>query len=320
MDFTLPPERLMAIIETQNEIAATGLELDAVMALVVKRAQALTGAAGAIIERVQGEALVPAVACGAGEPWLSVQVDATFSLSGMCVRLGQTLYCRDAESDRRVDLDAARMVGATSLVCVPLLHEDHVLGVLKVFSAQESAFEEEHVETLVMLSRMVAPQMAHASEFQRQASESRHDSLTGLANRRAFDERLGSEVARVRRHGGELALALLDLDSLREVNDMFGQAVGDEVLRGVAKHLSLVRGEDSAFRIGGDEFAIIFPETASDGASVGARRVAASVFADHGCGGIGISWGVAELTGGDPEQLLADATAELKRAKRSRSA
>ena len=310
----------MAIIETQNEIAATALEPGAVMALVVKRAQALTGAAGAVIERVQGEELVPAVASGAGEPWLSVRVDATFSLSGMCVRLGQTLYCRDAESDRRVDLEAARRVGATSLVCVPLEHEDRVLGVLKVFSPDENAFEEDDVETLVTLSRMVAPQMAHATEFQRQVSESRHDPLTGLANRRAFDERLGSEVARVRRHGGELALCLLDLDSLAEVNDMFGRAVGDEVLRAVAKHLSLVRGEDSAFRIDGDEFAIIFPETDSEGASVGARRVAVSVFADHGCGGIGVSWGVAELSGGDPAQLVADATAELKRAKRSRSA
>ena len=319
MDVSLPSERLLAIIETQNEIAATALELGAVMALVVKRAQALTNAAGAVIERVRGEEIVPVAASGAGEGWLSAQVDATFSLSAMCVRLGQTLYSRDAETDRRVDLEVARRTGATSLVCVPLCHEEQVIGVLKVFSPEANAFSDEDVNTLEMLSHAVAPQMGHAAEFERQVSESRHDSLTGLANRRAFEERLGAEVARVRRHGGGLALCLLDLDNLAEVNDTLGRAVGDEVLRAVAKHLSDVRGEDSAFRLNGDEFAIIFPETDVEGASVGARRVAASIFADHGCGGVGVSWGVAELEGGDPVQLLDFARAELDRAKRSRS-
>jgi diguanylate cyclase (GGDEF)-like protein len=145
-----------------------------------------------------------------------------------------------------------------------------------------------------------------------------HDVLTGLPDRTAFEHRLGSEVARIRRHGGQLAVSLLDLDAFQEINDTLGHAVGDEVLRGVAKRLSRVRGEDTAFRVGGDEFAIIFVGADAEGARVAARRLENNILADQGCGGVGVSWGVAELDGGDPAELMTTAEAELRDNKRAR--
>ena len=109
------------------------------------------------------------------------------------------------------------------------------------------------------------------------------------------------------------------MDEFQEVNETLGRVVGDEVLRGVAGNVSQVRGEDEAFRLGADKFALIFPGVGSSGAEAAAHRLAAAVTADHGCGGVTVSWGVAELDGGDPAVLVAQVEAALSRAKRAGS-
>ena len=91
---------------------------------------------------------------------------------------------------------------------------------------------------------------------------SRLDPLTSLSNRRALDDRLGYEVARHRRHGRAFALLVLDLDEFKRVNERFGHAGGDELLRDTARSLrSAVREQDTVARLGGDEFCVLAPET-----------------------------------------------------------
>jgi diguanylate cyclase (GGDEF)-like protein len=93
------------------------------------------------------------------------------------------------------------------------------------------------------------------------------DELTGLANRRAFLRRLEDEVARVQRYGFPLSFALMDLDHFKSINDEFGHAAGDEVLRVYAKNiLSVFRHHDMVARYGGEEFAVLLPNTDADGA------------------------------------------------------
>ncbi len=93
------------------------------------------------------------------------------------------------------------------------------------------------------------------------------DELTGLPNRRAFIRRLEDEVARVQRYGFPLSFALMDLDHFKQVNDEFGHAAGDEVLRVYSKNiLSVFRHHDMVSRYGGEEFAVLLPNTDSDGA------------------------------------------------------
>ncbi len=93
------------------------------------------------------------------------------------------------------------------------------------------------------------------------------DELTGLANRRAFMRRLEDEVARVQRYGFPLSFALMDLDHFKSINDEFGHAAGDEVLRVYAKNiLSVFRHHDMVARYGGEEFAVLLPNTDADGA------------------------------------------------------
>ena len=114
---------------------------------------------------------------------------------------------------------------------------------------------------------------------------SRTDTLTGLHNRRGFDEQLRNEFERSRRTQSPVSLLVLDIDSFKQVNDTFGHAAGDTALEEVAHTIKLsLRAIDVPARFGGDEFAIILPDTGSEGAMIVADRIRAAVeaaFTDH---------------------------------------
>ena len=91
------------------------------------------------------------------------------------------------------------------------------------------------------------------------------DQLTGLYNRRSGEQRLSQEISRAQRHGRPLTILLMDLDSLKQVNDNLGHAAGDLVLKSFAERLQkAIRGSDQAVRLGGDEFMVILPECRAD--------------------------------------------------------
>lgn len=91
------------------------------------------------------------------------------------------------------------------------------------------------------------------------------DQLTGLYNRRSGEQRLAQEISRAQRHGRPLTILLMDLDNLKQVNDSFGHAAGDLVIKGFADRLQrAIRGSDLAVRLGGDEFMALLPECRAD--------------------------------------------------------
>ena len=107
--------------------------------------------------------------------------------------------------------------------------------------------------------------------------QARVDGLTGLANRRQCEDQLASELARVERFGGPLAVVLADLDNFKAVNDRFGHATGDVVLREFARTLDEgIRDVDLAGRWGGEEFLLILPGTDLSGAALVAERIRAA--------------------------------------------
>ena len=137
------------------------------------------------------------------------------------------------------------------------------------------------------------------------------DPLTGLANRRALDERLGYEIARHTRHGESFSVLALDLDGFKAVNDRFGHDAGDEVLCETASALvGAVRAQDTVVRLGGDEFCVLAPQTDAAHAEHLVERVRESLAAvTTGVSGLSASIGTAVFPadGTTPEGLLAEA-------------
>ena len=146
------------------------------------------------------------------------------------------------------------------------------------------------------------------------------DPLTGLANRRALDERLGYEIARHTRHGESFSVLALDLDGFKAVNDRFGHDAGDEVLCETASALvGAVRAQDTVVRLGGDEFCVLAPQTDAAHAEHLVERVRESLAAvTTGVSGLSASIGTAVFPadGTTPEGLLAEADKAAIAAKR----
>ena len=147
----------------------------------------------------------------------------------------------------------------------------------------------------VVTVRDISERKRREAELARQAT---HDTLTGLLNHRGFQERLREEIARCRRHGMPLSLAILDLDHFKQINDSFGHPAGDRVLAEVGRRFrSLTRAGEHIARVGGEEFAWILPNTDGDGAYAAAERARHAVERDRfeGTGELTVSVGVCEL-------------------------
>jgi diguanylate cyclase (GGDEF)-like protein len=163
--------------------------------------------------------------------------------------------------------------------------------------------------------------VAHKLTVERLRAEADRDYLTGLANRRRFRKALGQEVERWRRYRTPCALLLLDVDHLKKINDTYGHPAGDRVIRFVAAALSeLSRDNDTAARLGGEEFALLLAGVGSEKALAAAERLRRAVCARplEEVGAVTISVGVAACpsNAASERELFAASDSALYRAKR----
>jgi diguanylate cyclase (GGDEF)-like protein len=186
-------------------------------------------------------------------------------------------------------------------------------------------FEEDDKMTAASLAAQAVVALENARLHRIVERQARVDGLTGLANRRHCEDQLATELARVERFGGALALVLADLDNFKEVNDRFGHGTGDVVLREFAHTLEAgIRDVDLAGRWGGEEFVLILPGTDLAGAARVAERIRAAraervvLTAEGEPIRVTASFGVAVFPDAvTADELLAAADAALYQAKRS---
>ncbi len=157
-------EDLRSIIELQQELATGQLELPALMQLICVRIEKLTEASGAVVELVEGDEMVYRACSGTLSNSLGLRLNKDTSLSGLSVKTGEVLYCKDSETDARVNREACRKVGARSMICVPLTHVNKNAGVLKVVSPEAEKFSDREINILMIATGLLSAMIVQASE------------------------------------------------------------------------------------------------------------------------------------------------------------
>jgi two-component system cell cycle response regulator len=161
-----------------------------------------------------------------------------------------------------------------SLLVLPLLVKDEVIGTFTVAARRTGAFPGDRREMLGVIANQVAVSLQNARMVQALEEQATTDGLTGLVNHRTFQERFSAMLGRAERHGFAVALILTDIDHFKKVNDTHGHPTGDEVLRRVAAILKAsARKIDIVARYGGEEFALVLEATDRAGARQLAERI-----------------------------------------------
>jgi diguanylate cyclase (GGDEF)-like protein len=285
-----------------GELGAS-LDLDEVLARTVEAAGAVTGADAALVS-IGGADEKPLV--------------ATFGLSAEEIEVQTSGELLDGRQAQSIAISGGDRIHAG--IAIPLVGGEGELGYLAVFRRSlVGAFDEAARAELELLAAAAGSAIDNAKRFSEARQLADLDALTGLHNRRYFHETLAREVARAQRYDRRLALIVFDLDDFKAVNDRIGHLAGDSVLADAAERVrDVVRSADIACRVGGDEFAVILPESTLTDADQLYRRIQAAVSARPLAlvGKLHLSAGVAELRSEDDGTSLFERADEaLYRAK-----
>jgi diguanylate cyclase (GGDEF)-like protein len=250
-------ERAQAEIRRSRVLGELGgtIDLDEVLTRTLDATGAIAGVDAAVVSvAVEGdEPLVTAVGLGGGEPAVTVSGPP----DGATPRSITITY----------EYGAGTAIGGRepirAALAVPLTYDGERLGYLSAYSRSGgAAFGGTSSAELEELALRAGPAIDNARRFREARQLADLDALTGLHNRRYFHETLAREVARAHRYTRSLALVVFDLDDFKAINDRIGHLAGDAVLAEASERVrDVVRSADVACRVGGDEFAVILPES-----------------------------------------------------------
>ena len=160
-------------------------------------------------------------------------------------------------------------------VVVPLICQDKVVGVLNLSDKiDDGDITCEDIALIGLFSQLIGASIGNIKLFEKMQRQAITDGLTGLANHKTFYEVLEKELWRSRRYGGQISVIMVDVDNLKQINDVYGHRAGDKAIRAISRRIKqCIRQIDTAARYGGDEFAVILPNTSLTEATIAAERM-----------------------------------------------
>ena len=211
--------------------------------------------------------------------------------------------------------------GVRTIAYLPLIAKGLAIGSFIVATGNPNAYSQRHMTLLEQLASQIAMSIENSRLYAEAEEKARVDELTDLLNRRSLDELMTTEINRQQRYGGVFSLIILDLDGFKAFNDNYGHLAGDKLLKEIGTVLkSTIRSTDKAFRYGGDEFAVLLPNTPIDATTQVADRIRRKVAAKAKTGHIAVSasLGLANwpADGVAADEIVAAADTALYRAKR----
>jgi len=254
------------------------------------------------------------------KPWSKPRSNG---LTYLVARQGETMIVEDMQNHPLFNNAPNEWIG--SIISIPLKVGTTVVGVMNLARMNTGGFTNSELRLLSLLSDQAAVAISNASLHQMISRQAYSDTLTGLPNRRALDERLEEEIQAARRNNYSFAVIMMDLDGFKDVNDTYGHSTGDEILRLVFNQMARgVRTTDFLARYGGDELTLILSQTEMSSAQVVSEKIIEGMkklkykFPDGRKLKLGISGGIAifPVHARNGSDLLRAADAALYQAKK----
>ena len=315
--------RTITIIQNISKLVASSLDLETISRIAVENIKTALGYTHVSIFILEEDYLHLSAQFGYPNELHIKKIHISQGVAGRAIRTKAVQFIEDASKE---DIFLKADPHIVSEVCIPLLKEDTVLGILNVESTQPNHLKSSDVELLTAIAGPIAVGVDNArlhAELKRMATT---DAVTGLANRHVFEQALEQEISRAEREGSFLSLIIFDIDYFKQFNDQWGHPAGDTRLKAVANILKLnLRKHDIAARYGGDEFAIILTNCNGPDAMLFAERLRQSTQAGapdpipegDGLPGYTLSMGIATypIDATQPNDLLITADNAALRAK-----
>ena len=301
----------------------SSLTLNQTLALVTDRLRQIVPFDAIIFYIQRGDTLAPIYVSGEGSGMFApTELPVGGGLSGWVAQNHKPIVNGNPSVELSYRCDSKLQYPLSSALAVPLDGQASGIGVLTIYHSDPDVYTNEHLRVLQAVSQKVGFAIEQALRYRRAESSATTDYLTGLPNARSLFIELQRELARAARDNSEVAVVLCDLDGFKQINDRFGHAKGNDVLRAVATGLrSVCRGGDYVARLGGDEFVLIMPglrpEVFAQHADRFPRVVQRAGYNACGENLMSMSVGLASFPsdGLDPDALLSEADRRMYEAK-----
>ncbi len=263
--------RVMSTVQAVSRVIVSSLDMETIFATVVRELKESFGYTHVSIYLLKDDYLYLGAQIGYPKEMVIHKIHTSQGVTGRTIKSKTVQFIRDTSKEPsflRADNDI------TSEICIPLLKDNIVLGTLNVEGDAGRVLTNEDAELLITLSSPIALAVDNARLHAQVKAMAMTDAVSGLSNRYALEQALTAEVERSKRLNHPLSLIIFDIDSFKAYNDKWGHPAGDTRLKATAKMIRyILRRYDVAARYGGDEFAIILPNTDEAGAFEFAKRL-----------------------------------------------